>query len=189
MAPKASAPGQAASDSEVLYIHQYSPSSARVTLAQEELTLVQDTCYPWDGAVQITLHAKKALNTTIALRIPGWCREFELFVNGSVSKASYSNGYAALLRQWQDGDVITLKLSMPVTMLHGNPRVVETAGRVALRRGPVIYCLEGIDQPEYNIFDMSLPSKTQEFAQKHMDICGHPVTAITGSAFMAQSEH
>lgn len=173
---------------EVLYIHHYSSSTARITLNRKALTLVQETCYPWEGDVQITLHTDGSLGAAIALRIPGWCPEYELLVNGRPVNVPVRDGYAFLSRQWQNGDAITLKLSMPIAMLYGNPRVVEASGRVALRRGPIIYCLEGVDQTDYNLFDLSLPAGTEGFTLKKMDILGHRITAITGPARIAPKD-
>jgi DUF1680 family protein len=130
-------------------VHLYAENEARLMLGDTEVTLTQRTRYPWDGAVGITvgLHAAKAF--TLSLRIPGWCGNAKLSVNGETIDLGVvtRRGYARIARKWQPGDAVRLDLELAVQRLYANPNIRHDAGRVALRRGPLMYCLEGTDNP------------------------------------------
>lgn len=143
-----------------VYIHLYVQSRAEMTIAGEFLTLVQKTDYPWDEKIKIIIQSpansstseKKKINFTLALRIPAWCRNPGLRVNGKTIRISIStSGYLRLARDWQWGDEIELLLPMPVEEIEAHPRVRHNCGRAALQRGPLVYCLEEIDNgPDLN---------------------------------------
>jgi DUF1680 family protein len=128
-----------------LAVHLYVQGEMTADVAGAAVTLRQETQYPWDGAVQITVTPASPADFTLALRLPGWCRGAEIAVNGEVVTPPVERGYACLARRWQPGDVVTLTLAMPVEMVAAHPRVEAGAGCVALQRGPVVYCVEGVD--------------------------------------------
>ncbi len=101
--------------------------------------------YPYDGNIKIAV--KKAGEFTLALRIPGWCKKFVLSVNGKPVTAQVAAGYVKLRQKWQPDDEITLVLEMPIEVVYCHPKVTVNAGRVALKRGPVVYCIESTDNP------------------------------------------
>ncbi|HBG01010.1 MAG TPA: hypothetical protein DDW87_05495 [Firmicutes bacterium] len=108
----------------------------------------QKTEYPWDGRVQIVLALDQQADFSLHIRIPSWCRDFEVKVNGRIMRGTnrkLRRGYLVLARTWQDGDEVVLELPMPVERVYANPNVRETVGLVALQRGPVVYCLEEVD--------------------------------------------
>ncbi|MCE5327679.1 MAG: glycoside hydrolase family 127 protein [Planctomycetaceae bacterium] len=129
------------------WVHLYAAGEADIELAEGTVTLTQKTRYPWDGEVTISVEPQPQSVFTLALRIPGWCREAALKVNGRAVDLEplTKNGYARIKRQWQAGDKVTLSLAMPVERVEANPKVRQDAGRVALQRGPVVYCLEEAD--------------------------------------------
>jgi hypothetical protein len=143
-----------------VYVHLYVQSRAEMIIAGESLTLVQKTNYPWDGKIKIIIQSptnnsiseKKKVNFTLALRIPAWCRNYSLRVNGKVAKVPVSScGYVKLTRDWQFGDEIELVFDMPVEEIEAHPSVRHNCGRVALQRGPLVYCLEEADNgPDLN---------------------------------------
>ena len=129
-----------------LAIHLYAHGSVQTTLPDGALvTLAQDTRYPWDGRVAITVDLAAPATFTVRLRIPAWCRRHGITVNGQPVEVTYARGYACLTRAWQPGDVVTLTLEMPVETIAAHPGVTADLGRVALQRGPVVYCLEDVD--------------------------------------------
>jgi DUF1680 family protein len=95
------------------------------------------------------------------MRIPGWCKKATLTVNGKpVAVTAKAAQYAEINRTWKAGDVIELDLSMPVTLIESNPLVEETRNQMAVKRGPIVYCLESTDLPKgTNVFDIALPVK------------------------------
>ena len=109
--------------------------------------LRQATAYPWSGNVRLSVGLGAPTELALAVRLPGWCRAPSLSVNDVRLGLDpvVEGGYAILRRRWEDGDVIDIELPMPVERVEAHPRVRQNAGRVALQRGPVLYCLEEID--------------------------------------------
>ncbi|MBZ0279060.1 MAG: glycoside hydrolase family 127 protein, partial [Anaerolineae bacterium] len=128
-----------------LYVHLYNPTLAQVDIGGSGVQIEQQTRYPWDGDIQITLTPVKPARFELALRIPGWCRDYRVTVNGEAVTAPLEQGYLILDREWHAGDTVRLKLAMPVERIAANPQVRQDIGRVALQRGPVVYCLEEAD--------------------------------------------
>ena len=124
-----------------VYVNLYAGGEIRA----EGLTLKVETNYPWEGDVKLTVLGDAAEGKKLALRIPGWCREWSLAVNDEAAEVEVKDGYAVIDRPWRDGDGIALALAMPARWVRANPRVREDAGKVALQRGPVVYCLEEAD--------------------------------------------
>lgn len=177
-----------ATDDTCIYINHYAASKATVHFNNQDIRLTQKTNYPWDGLVNITVNTCASGMFPIALRIPGWCPKADILVNGEACSYKVLGGYAYISHQWTDGDVITLNLSMPVTELYANPKVTEVSGKVALRRGPVVYCLEGADNPDCNIFDITLGKQTPEFTVYDKNICGHFVKALQADALISKTD-
>ena len=130
-----------------LAVHHYAESEAQLTVAGQTIRLTQTTGYPWAEKIVVTIQPEHTAKWTLALRIPAWCRGAKLQVNGqSVAVARITlKGYARLKRKWHKGDRVTLVLPMPVERIEAHPAVRQDCGRVALHRGPVVYCLEEAD--------------------------------------------
>jgi uncharacterized protein len=128
-------------------IHLYVAGHARFELGGQAVTLRQQTSYPWDGRVAITVEAERAASFALNLRLPGWCHSPRLSVNGEPVDfaATGQRGYARIVRNWNPGDVVELELAMPVERVFAHPAVRADQGRVAIRRGPLLYCLEQTD--------------------------------------------
>ncbi len=128
-------------------VHLYAQSRAELRLDDQPVTLRQETRYPWDGSVTITVGTPAPATFGLRLRLPGWCRAPKLAVNGVAADldAVVESGYALISRTWQDGDTVTLELPMPVERVYAHPAVAADIGSVALRRGPLVYCLEQAD--------------------------------------------
>ncbi len=107
--------------------------------------LRMETRYPWDGQIRIQVENTEKTPFTLALRIPGWCGRYSLRVNGELWEGTPEKGYARLDREWENGDQIQLELEMPVRLVEANPKVREDVGKVAVMRGPLVYCLEEAD--------------------------------------------
>jgi uncharacterized protein len=126
-------------------VHHYVTSRADFQLAGQNLTLNQETGYPWDGDIHLRVDLAQSVALTIRLRVPGWCRTYAVTVNGEALEPPVERGYLSIERVWQSGDVIRLHLDMPVERVYAHPEVRANKGRIALQRGPVIFCLEGVD--------------------------------------------
>lgn len=148
-----------------------------------ELSLSEETHYPWDGDIKITFKKAPAKAFSVFLRIPGWCEGAKILINGKIYRHDLpSEKYAEIHRQWQAGDQIELKLPMPVKLMEANPLVEATHNQVAVKRGPVVYCLESVDIPEgQNIFNMAIPEKIQ-LKPKMIRIDRNDILALEGMA-------
>lgn len=127
-------------------IHLYGANTARLNVGATVVTLTQETNYPSDGRVTIAIGLDKPATFTLSLRVPGWCEKAELSLNGqAVEVGEMRGGYIHLEREWRGGDRLELDLPMQVRALHAHPAVKANLGRVALARGPLIYCAEEVD--------------------------------------------
>ncbi|MUT67169.1 glycoside hydrolase family 127 protein [Paenibacillus sp. NEAU-GSW1] len=144
-----------------IYTHLYIGGEARLQVDEgAEVLLKQQSNYPYEGdiAFEIELPGERAgAQFSLALRIPGWCKQSSLTVNGTKVAVEPVDGYAILERVWQTGDRVELTLDMPVTRMHSNSLVRGNAGKVALQRGPLVYCLEQADNGS-GLHELVLPS-------------------------------
>jgi DUF1680 family protein len=143
-----------------VYVHLYVAGTGKTQIAGRRVTLTQQTNYPWGGTVSITVGMDRPVAFPLMLRIPGWCSRHKIKVNGQTIKATTPNGYARISRRWSDGDRVELLLEMPVERIAAHPLVAEDVGRVALQRGPIIYCLEQCDHPA-DVRSILLPDRTR----------------------------
>ena len=141
-----------------IYTHLYIGGKAEFDLDGTSVTLSQETNYPWDGNVKLKATDFDEKEFTLALRIPAWCRKYKLAVNGKVLETGMdiSNGYAKISRIWNDGDTVELSMDMSAELIQANPNVRADAGKVAIARGPLIYCLEEVDNGS-NLSAISIP--------------------------------
>lgn len=132
-----------------LAVHLYAESAARFEVDGVDLSVRQTTNYPWEGAVEVAIDPATPVELTLRLRLPGWCRSARLAVNGESvdAQAVAERGYACVRRRWQHGDKVSLVFEMPVERLYAHPDVHADQGRVALKRGPIVYCVEAVDTP------------------------------------------
>jgi len=155
----ASVPGlMYATDDTGLYLHLYDASEVDTRLpGGQRVRLAVETRYPWDGAVLMTIGRGAAGRYAVCPRIPGWCRRPGVRVQGKpVTEGVTSGSYLRIERAWQPGDRIELELPMEAEPMMARREVRDNTGRVAIRRGPVVYCLEGPDHPGFDVLDAAL---------------------------------
>src|SRR5690242_8766759 len=145
----ASLPGYFYSTStDGLYVHLYDNSMLDWHIENgTALRVQQKTNYPWKDAADITITPEKPVEFTLYLRIPGWADGAEVSVNGKLMGGATPGQYLPIQRLWAAGDSVRLQFDVRAQVLEANARVTEDNGRVAVQRGPVLYCLEEIDQP------------------------------------------
>jgi DUF1680 family protein len=159
----------------------YLGNTTSVVLDGGKVRLDEETRYPWDGDIRITVEPEKPFTFDLHLRVPGWCKHpFRLTVNGEESQARSEHGYVTVSREWKSGDVVTLHLPMPVERVHADPRVKADVGRVALQRGPVVFCLEGVDNGG-QVRSLALPGDARLESHFEKDLLGG-VVVVTGEA-------
>src|SRR5271167_1291689 len=131
-----------------IYVHLYDNSNLNWHLENGTgLKITQKTNYPWDSGVEIGVAPAEPSEFTFYVRIPGWAARAEVSVNGKPLAGAKPGEYMPIRRRWAAGDVVHLKMEMTPQVIEANPHVVEDAGRVAVQRGPLVYCLEQLDQP------------------------------------------
>lgn len=163
-----------------LYVHLYITSTVKTEVAGMQVTLSQQTDYPYDGDVKLTVRTARPARFAIHLRVPGWCRAFTLNVNGKTVKAQSRKGYVSINQQWKDGDTIGLSLALPVERIVADPRVVDDTGCVALQRGPLVYCLEQCDH-KLDIHTLAIADSTRITAKQDPKTLGGTVV-LSGPA-------
>jgi len=128
-----------------VYVHLYNQNTASLNLGGTTVTLAQQTHYPWEDTIRLTVGVAQPTAFELALRIPGWCHNYTLAVNDTQVSIIPETGYVVIARQWTDGDSVTLTLAMPVERMVPHPDIRHDAGQIALQRGPIVYCLEEVD--------------------------------------------
>jgi DUF1680 family protein len=150
-----------AKTSTSIWVNLYGGSTLRTRIAGQVVKLTQETDYPWNGRVRITLNDCGKDVFALRLRIPGWSKNAAVRLNGTLTDLSSAPAtYLELRRAWKPGDTIDLDLPMPARLMEAHPLVEETLNQVALQRGPVVYCLESHDLPPgARLNDVTIPAE------------------------------
>ena len=160
-----------------LYVNLFAGNTATMQVEGKEVVLEQQTNYPWDGDITLKIQKNQAKTFSLALRIPGWLSEpvpsdlyrfaddvlpgYQVKVNGQAVKSELQHGYLVIDRQWKKGDVVTIHFDMAIRTVKANHRVVADQGRIAVERGPLVYCAEGADNQDFSIFNFLMPRQPQ----------------------------
>jgi len=163
-----------------LYVHLYIGGEGRAVVAGQGITIRQTTDYPHSGKVRLDVDADGPARFTLNLRIPGWCPKAAVRINGKAIALKTRNGYARLTRTWKPGDRVDLSLDMPIQSLHAHSAIVDNAGRVAIQRGPLVYCLEEVDH-KVDVRTLTLLANAKLKAAHKPGLLGG-TTVLTGSA-------
>lgn len=137
-----------ASSDDALWVNLYIGNTGQIRIGETDILLTQETDYPWDGSVKLTISTSQPLEKEIRLRIPNWCKTYDLSINGKRINVSEEKGYA-VIKDWKSQDVIALDMDMPVEIVAADPHVKENFGKRGIQRGPLVYCMEEIDNPVY----------------------------------------
>lgn len=165
---------------DTLYTHLYIGGKAELSIGGSTVQVKQTSNYPWDGRITLEVNPQEPGEFAVALRIPGWCREARLSVNNEpfpLDSQTVQNGYVRIARAWQQGDIVELVLEMPVERMRSHPLVRGNAGKVALQRGPLVYCLEQADNGT-NLHEIVLPANAKLEAKYEAGLLGG-IVAIT----------
>ena len=207
----ASVPGYVyATQGSSIYVNLFVASTATINIADSRAVRIeQETRYPWDGHVRMTVAPDRVSRFAINVRIPGWARNeavpgdlyrffdkvddaVQLTVNGRAisppADRSVDKGYVKLDRVWRRGDVIDLTLPMPVRRVVANERVQADRGRIALQRGPLVYCAEGPDNPDRHVRNLILPDSAKLTAEFRADLLGGVAVIKGRSVALAYNE-
>ncbi|MDR2863378.1 MAG: glycoside hydrolase family 127 protein [Puniceicoccales bacterium] len=182
-----------------IYVNLFIASSAALDTPSGKVTLTQQTDYPWSGKIRIAVTPEKAgAAFPLKVRIPGWALgrpvpsdlytqvvpasadTVAIGVNGQSVPLTLDKGYVTIDRAWQAGDVVTLSLAMPVRRIQSHPAVKDNVGRLAVERGPVVYCAEGVDN-DGHVLNLALPADAT-FTEDRLNIQGHELVALKAPA-------
>jgi DUF1680 family protein len=185
-----------------VYANLFASSTATFELAGRRLEIIQETKYPWDGHVRMIVNPASPGEFTLMIRIPGWARNepvpsdlyrfldknnqpVRLLVNRKRTAVVMDGGYAKLRRKWRSGDLVELEFPMPVRRVVANDLVKEDAGKIALERGPIVFCAEGVDN-RGKVLNLVLPDETKLRHWFRPDLLGG-VAFITGKAIAVEA--
>ena len=165
-----------------LYINLFASNDADISFGKHNVMISQETNYPWDGDVMITVNPEKEGKFNLQLRIPGWARneaipgalytftgnneeKYVIRVNGEDYNATVTDGYATVLRKWKKGDKIELLLPMPVRTVTADSRVKDDNDKYAVQRGPLMFCAEWPDNPDGHVLNLVVDEKPEFSAE------------------------
>lgn len=166
---------------DAVWVNLYIGNTTSIPFGKKALNLSMQTRYPWDGEVKITVDTKAPLKKALKLRIPGWCGSYSISVNGESLNPTIEKGYAVLDREWSKGDEVILSMDMPVEEVAADPRVKEDEGMRAICRGPLVYCLEEVDNAEdFDALKVAADTKFETSFDAEL-LCGvQTIKATTG---------
>jgi len=162
---------------DAIRVHHFAVSTAAIDLpGGSRVTIEQRTDYPWSGEAAFRVRVPRTVSFGLRVRVPGWARSATLD-----GRAVEPGTYAEVRREWADGDTVTLLMPMAIERLHAHPHVTNNRGRVALRRGPIVYCIEDADFDGAGVLDVTLPADAALAAEHRPDLLGG-VTVLHGEA-------
>lgn len=172
-----------------LYVTMYGANKLSTKLSDgSSLVLEQQTNYPWSGQVKLVIKEAPAYTYSIQMRVPGWCNSANFKINGvAVGGATTPSIFLDIRKKWKAGDVIEWNMDMPVVLIESNPLVEETRNQVAVKRGPLVYCLESADlNASQKVVDIVIPASTK-WKTVPFTIGTAKLTALEGEVALLQS--
>jgi len=176
----------ATGDGTGLQIHQYGNIEISALLGERvPVALNLETSYPWDGRITITVTQSSDQPWKLSLRVPGWCQNFILKVNGQQGYDSLQKGYATVDRVWKAGDMVETEFVMTPLLIEADPRIDSIRGCVTLQRGPIVYCLEEHDQESgINLLDVEIDPSEELNCRWQGDLLGG-VMVLEGTGYQS----
>lgn len=185
-----------------LYVNLYGANNADISLPGQHVAIRQQTDYPRSGDIVIRVDPEKTGEFTVKLRLPGWAGNepapgdlyafknrqsdtYRIKVNGKPARVQVEDGYAIIHRAWKRGDEVNLKLPMDVRVVTANPLVKDDRDKIVLQRGPLVYCLEGPDNPGGKVLNLAV-NPDQPFTASFQPDLLNGVTVIRGEAEAAK---
>ncbi len=157
-----------------VWIHQYIGSKAHYKVfGTEDFTIHQESEFPWNGSVKLRIELKRSMSFSLHLRVPIWSLETDITINKDKYNDHLSPGkYVEIIRNWNNGDIVHLNFKMEPELEIADPRVKNNIGRRAIRNGPIVYCLEQLDNPKIDIFEVVIAKKSELTVKFVPDLLG-----------------
>lgn len=171
-------------------VHLYIGGHGLFYVNGEKVKVVQQSNYPWDGNITLRVEAERPTEFTLNLRIPGWSSGAKLTINGEEVdlEKNLTKGYVRINREWQENDEIKLLLPMPVKRVYSHPEVRQNINKVAIQRGPIVYCIESVDHHVENLYRVVLPKDEELTAEFDEDLLGGAVKVIGKAKVLDDSD-
>ncbi|MEO5805440.1 beta-L-arabinofuranosidase domain-containing protein [Devosia sp.] len=168
---------------DLIAVHLYGGTSATIDLGGKKVVLTEKSDFPWSGKVDISIDPEQSSEFTLKLRIPAWADGTKVAVNGTAIDIATNTdkGYLAIKRTWAKGDSVTMDLPMQVRRLYAHPKVRMDVGRVALSRGPLVYCVEQTDNPGALVSELKLPRTAEIHVEERKELLGG-IKVLTANA-------
>jgi len=171
-----------------VYVNLFAACEGTIRLKTSTVRIKQETWYPWDGAVKLTIEPTQTGKFAVAVRLPGWAQgrpvpsdlyryidsnvaPIEFKLNGQVIQPDIKNGFAFIDRQWQKRDVIEMEMPIPARYVVANPNVAADAGKTAIEKGPIVYCTEWPNN-DANVLNLSLVDSVPLWSDAIKDLLG-----------------
>ena len=170
-----------------VWVHLYAQGIVKLQVNGRDVSLRQVTRYPWDGDVRFEIGVANPQTFTLRLRVPGWCEQWDLRINDApvTNPKPQANGYLPIQREWHPGDVVRYRMEMPIQTVWAHPAVRYLQGRMAMQRGPIVYCLEGVDHGGIILDRIAIdPGQvlSNEFGIEHQDNLLGGISLLRGKA-------
>ncbi len=172
-------------DESGVWFNMYASSKLETKVGDDKISLTQSTNYPWEGIVNLEINSSTNTAKTLNFRIPDWCKSATLTINGKkVENSLKSSAFVSVNQKWNAGDKIHFVMDMPAQLIEANPLVEQTRNQVAVRRGPIVYCLEANDLNEgQKLADVVIPFNINLTTEK-INIAGSELVSLRGKAEM-----
>lgn len=192
-----------ATQGDDIYVNLYIQGEAEIETENNHVRLVQSTSYPWEGVVKVVVNPEKDSNFALRLRIPGWAQDapvptdlytftdkagkYTVSVNGKSVSTKQDDGYVTIVRNWQPNDEVEIHLPMDIRQIRAHEKVEDDRGKLAIERGPIVYCLEGQDQSDKTVFNKYIPEGSKFNASYHKDLL-NGVVVLNGTAYEIEKD-
>lgn len=186
-----------AQKNKTIFVNLFTNNTSTISMNNNAIKITQETKYPWEGIVRIIVNPEINEKFTIAVRIPGWTQnqpvpsdlytylnkndmKVSLTVNGEPRDFIIEKGFAPIQRKWKEGDVIELIIPMPIRRVIAHEKVKENAGMVSLERGPIVYCVEWVDNKVEHVFNLLINDDAELKSEFRKDML-NGIVVITGN--------
>lgn len=166
---------------DTVNVHLYIAGDAKVQVGDSVLNITQTTSYPENGKIHFTVQADTEREITLALRIPGWAEHYAMHLNGQeIVPDKVEKGYAYITRQWAEAAELEVEFEMQPRFMCANRKIHYDLGRTAIMRGPVVYCLEEVDNGKY-LGELSVDTQAGLIEEKKEEFGGFVALKAQGS--------
>ena len=186
-----------AKSDDAIYVNLFVGSNTTIPLKSGNVGVKMETNYPWEGKVKLMIDPEKKGKFKVYIRIPGWAQEkiapgdlykgnflvavshytTPVAVNGEMERSKHENGYVVIEREWKKGDIVEMSFRMDEQRITARPELKQDSNRIAIQRGPIVYCIEGADN-NGKAWNIILPPNT-EFSVIDHKVLDEPIKALT----------